>query len=147
MNKNDPFEWDDKAVSVFVKDAALLVHGVAYDVWSHAKRNHKWKNDTGELEKSIRIDKIRADKKLVHFRVAMGIGESIGINENQAGYGKSDEAYYALYLELGTKKMRPYPCLLPALKQAKARSGLKFQTMRLSQIVGRMKYGEPAGGK
>ncbi len=147
MNKNDPFEWNDKAASVFAKDAALLVHGVAFDVWSHAKQNHKWKNRTGELEKSIRISKLQADDKLVHYRVEMGIGESIGISQYEAGYGKSDKAYYALYLELGTKKMRPYPCLLPALKQARARSGLKFQTMRLSQIVGRMKYGNPAGGK
>ena len=101
-----------------MENLALATEAVALLVWSDAKRFHPWKNITGELEKSIRIRKEKVDKTLVHYSVRAGVGKSKGIRGGSVGAGGSDKAYYAIYLELGTKKMPGgYPFLRPALEK------------------------------
>jgi HK97 gp10 family phage protein len=98
---------------------ALALEAFAMEIWSDAKQNHIFRNRTGELEKSIRVEKL--DDGLVsnklHYQVQAGVGYSAGVSGpgGRAGSGGSSEAFYALYVELGTKRMRSRPFLRPAL--------------------------------
>ena len=102
-----------------ILNAGLLVESIALRIWDHAKRRHTFRNRTGELEKSIRVSKLPTGRsfgsKVIRYRVAMGVGKSIGIGPNRPGYGESSKAYYALFVELGTVKMAPRPTLRPAM--------------------------------
>jgi len=99
------------------ENLALAVEAVAADIWSEAKLYHTFNNQTGELEKSIRIKKEKVDNKLVHYSVRAGVGKSGGVGTRNIGEGGSTQAYYAIYVELGTVKMQAKPFLRPALKK------------------------------
>ena len=95
---------------------AMAVEAAAVKVWSHAKIKHPFQNQTYELEKSIRIEKTDIDGGVV-YEVLAGVGESAGIRRMEGGgvgAGGSKVAYYALYVELGTRKMAARPFLRPA---------------------------------
>ena len=105
----------------------LFVEAMAMEVWSEAKQNHIFQNRTGALERSIRVDKGPVSSKEVEYRVLMGVGSSFSKYAGRAGGSRAkpgDNPYYALYVELGTRNMPPYPALRPALlsvsKKAKA---------------------------
>ena len=99
------------------ENLALAVEAVAVEIWSEAKLNHTFNNQSGELEKSIRIKKEKVNNKLVHYSVRAGVGNSKGIREGSVGAGGSTQAYYAIYVELGTVKMQAKPFLRPALSK------------------------------
>ena len=103
-----------------MENLALATEAVAVDVWREAKLNHAFNNQTGELEKSIRIRKEKVDRKIVHYSVRAGIGKSKGIRNGSVGASGSTKAYYALWVELGTRKWpKGKPYLRPALEKHK----------------------------
>lgn len=101
---------------------SMALEAFAMAVWSEAKQNHTFKNHTFELEKSIRIDREDLPEKVI-YRIMAGIGFSGGVSpvggitwgSKRAGAGGSNKAYYALYVELGTRRNAAYPYLRPAL--------------------------------
>ena len=106
----------------------LFTEAVAMEVWSEAKKHHVYENQSGALERSTRVEKGPVSKNEVEYRVLMGVGgSSFSKYAGRAGGSRAkpgDNPYYALYVELGTRRMPPYPALRPALlavtKKAKA---------------------------
>lgn len=76
--------------------AALAVDQTTANATNHAKQNHPWKNVTGTLEGSLQM------------RPAIKEGDHL------VGQWGSFAVNYAIYLELGTRYMHPYPYLRPA---------------------------------
>ena len=76
---------------------AIGVNKIMSECVDHAKRNHPWTFRSGTLHGSIRI---------VRF-ARPGKG---GVR----GEWGSADVKYAIYLELGTSRMKPYPYLRPA---------------------------------
>lgn len=64
----------------------------------HAKQHHPWVNRTGTLEGSINI-----------YQHAQEKGEG-----TVSGLWGSADVMYAIFLELGTSRMSPFPYLRPA---------------------------------
>ena len=140
-------KWNERKTNEkFLQFISMIVESGAIAIWSDAKKNHKFRNRSGELEKSIRIEKIETGNPgVVRYEVKAGVGSSPGIRGNLAigggpsigssmgergsrggilssnvggvGAGGSDKAYYALYVELGTVKMPAYPYMRPALER------------------------------
>jgi HK97 gp10 family phage protein len=100
---------------------SMVVEAGSMMIWSDAKRYHKFRNRTGELERSIRIEKIDAGTPgVVRYEVKAGIGASTGIRGMESsgvGAGGSTKASYALYVELGTVLAPAYPFLRPAMEK------------------------------
>lgn len=117
-------KWDPTLVlnQAFI-ETSLLMESVAVHTWSIAKKSHSFTNRTGELEKSIRIEKKDLGNGLAKFSVLAGVGHSTG-GTNGIGAGGSDTAYYPHYVELGTSKMAAKPFLRPAFEKALAQSPL-----------------------
>lgn len=90
--------WRGKAIMAKAEAAAALaIDRTMADCVADAKANHPWQNVTGTLEGSIRI---------VSFAGLHGIAI--------VGRWGSADVMYALFLELGTSRMPPYPFLRPA---------------------------------
>lgn len=110
---------DTAAVARARRNLSFALESFAMEVWSEAKRNHAFTNRTGELEKSIRVERVDEPTKVI-YKVLAGVGFSAGPSSvggaiGRAGSGGSSKAYYALYVEMGTKRNRAYPFLRPAL--------------------------------
>lgn len=126
------FEWEqEKALRFFQLKAAIGMEGVMLEAWSDARLNHSFKNRTGQLEASIRIEKKRIKDGWTAYRIAAGVGGNRtrdgwkpyatgrpgGIRENTSMGEKTKPSrpYYAVFVELGTRKMSPRPFLLPVI--------------------------------
>jgi HK97 gp10 family phage protein len=77
--------------------AAVAIDRTMADCVADAKANHPWENVTGTLEGSIRV---------VSFAGLHGLAI--------VGTWGSADVMYAIFLELGTSRMPPYPFLRPA---------------------------------
>jgi len=112
---------EQKTNELLVRYISMVIEAGAIEIWADAKKNHKFRNQTGELEKSIRIEKEKIeDPRIVRYHVKAGLGESSGVRGMETsgvGAGGSDKAYYAVYVELGTTKMPAYPFLRPAMER------------------------------
>jgi HK97 gp10 family phage protein len=92
-----PLVWHGELVEERIIAACkIAVDATTAECVNHAKTNHPWTNRTGTLEGSIMARPAEEEGLAV-------VGE----------WGSFD-VNYAIFLELGTSKMPPYPYLRPA---------------------------------
>lgn len=89
--------WRGQAIEDKMVEAAKRgVDATTAACVTHAKSNHPWKNVSGTLEGSIQMRAAEAQGPIVR-----GEWGSFTVN-------------YAIWLEIGTSRMPPYPYLRPA---------------------------------
>jgi HK97 gp10 family phage protein len=112
---------------------SLAMESLAVNIWSTAKRIVPV--DTGSLKSSIRIKKYKGrNKNYILYRVMAGAGTGagsgmrtigragagVGVGTQQTLKGKSwRQPFYALYVELGTVRMKAQPFMRPAFNKHK----------------------------
>jgi len=111
--------------------AAALMEGISFEAWSDARQNHTFKNRKGHLEASIRVEKKSESGGWVKYRLAAGVGgvrpkggwtpypqgRPGGVRQNTSKGVKYNPKipYYAIFIELGTRKIAAMPFLLPSV--------------------------------
>lgn len=91
-------DWKGEEVKKKVADAVMFgINKTMEDCVVYAKNNHPWMYRTGKLERSV---------KIAQFAQKVGNGFS--------GIWGSVATLYAIFLELGTSRMRPFPFLRPS---------------------------------
>jgi HK97 gp10 family phage protein len=131
-----PYVDNSKAATKEVmRDFALGIESIAISAWRHARLRHPFRNQTGSLEGSIRVEKrprrvrVSGVKLYDHRLVAGTIKRSSGEGFQQYAAGRpggpkkslAQDPYYAIYVELGTSKMAARPYIRPAVTAQRAK--------------------------
>ncbi|MHA1941964.1 MAG: HK97-gp10 family putative phage morphogenesis protein [Candidatus Hodarchaeales archaeon] len=112
---------------------SLAVEATAVNIWSTARQIVPVR--TGRLRNSIRIQRLRARRGYVTYRIIAGsgqaeygiraLGRSVGAgnfsftNRITKGTEETPDAFYAIYVELGTVNMTAKPFMRPAFNRHK----------------------------
>ena len=147
-------KWEqEKALRYFAAQAAMGMEGVMMEAWSDARQNHSFLNQTGQLEGSIRIEKKKLFKGWVAYRLAAGVG---GLNTSDGGWTpysqgrpggvrlntvkgqqyKDKAAFYAVFVELGTRNMAARSFLLQPIISRKQDFDKVMRSARTASILG-----------
>lgn len=119
-------KWYGERVTLKVfKSISLATEAFMFNVWDTAI--DLCPVDTGELQRSLRIEVGKVTRDYFSYAVAAGVGFSDGIRgagRPSAGAGGSKIAYYAVYQELGFNHYRSgkfiiNPYLRPAFNKHK----------------------------
>lgn len=103
--------WEGDLVAQKTRNACRWgIDSVMADCVVSAKSNHPWKNRTGILEGSIQM------------RQAVDQGSAL------IGTWGSWKVEYARWLEEGTRRMKPYPFLIPASERHYQSLGLRIRS-------------------
>ena len=147
-------KWNqDKAVKHFAARAALGMEGVMIEAWSDARQNHSFKNRTGQLEASIRVEKKKLPKGWVAYRLAAGTGGLGTGTDNFRPYSKGrpggvrtttskgqqydpKKPYYAVFVELGTRNMAAMSFLLQPILSRRNDFNAAMNAARTAGVLG-----------
>jgi len=111
--------YPQRAVRAYERALSQAVESSAVQVWSTARRTSAFKDRTGSLRHSIRIEKVPVGRGRIKYVVAAGTIKNRAYVWKGADRGVVQNPYYAIYLELGTRKMMARPFMRPAWNKHK----------------------------